>query len=101
VYTHTVSLPGKSGVIGIQLPAAKAAQLKLEQPYQWTFSVLCNSDNPSINPTVFGLVKRVDYIPGSAKTESTVNIQKQLTTVYDRTQAYAKDGIWVVPFRKG
>lgn len=90
VYDRTISLPGKPGVIGIQLSAAQAAKFKLDQPYQWTFSIIFNPDSPSINPTVYGLVKRVG---NSIKFKE--NAQKQLdSTVYDRAQIYASKGVW-------
>ena len=94
-YTRTISLPGKTGVIGIQLSAAQAAELKLDQPYQWTFSVICNPDFPSINSTVYGLVKRVENGVAATKAEFTGNAQKpNVSTAYDNAQNYAKKGIW-------
>ena len=57
-----LSLPESPGIISVSLP--QQYSLLVEKPYFWYFSVICNLDRPSRNPSVNGWIRRVSSEPG-------------------------------------
>jgi len=55
-------LPESPGIISVSLPQQHS--LLVEKPYFWYFSVICNLDRPSRNPSVNGWIRRVPSEPG-------------------------------------
>ncbi|NJM74268.1 MAG: DUF928 domain-containing protein [Scytonema sp. RU_4_4] len=48
-------LPQQPGIVQVKLPIA----LEVNKPYKWFFSVICDDNKPSRNPSVSGWVQRV------------------------------------------
>ncbi len=71
-----VSLSQTPGIVSVPLPQT-AKPLELNQKYHWYFSLVCDSENPSKNPTVDGWVKRVE-----------------LRSELNNYQGYVSEGIW-------
>ncbi len=47
-----------SGIVSFKLPS-REKPLQLNHPYHWYFSVVCDSDRPSRNPSIDGWIERV------------------------------------------
>ena len=61
----SLSLTENPGIISVSLPPQVA--LQIDKPYFWYFSVICNLDRPSRNPSVNGWIRRrVPSEPGTA-----------------------------------
>lgn len=57
-----LELADQPGIISVNLPQQQALQIK--HPYFWYFSVICDRDRPSRNPSVNGWIQRVPSTPG-------------------------------------
>ncbi len=80
-----VPLPQKSGVVGFRLSTHK---LEFNRVYHWYFSIICNEDRPSRNPSVDGWIQLITL---------DLNVQKQLETatlLEQKAEVYAANGIW-------
>lgn len=84
IFTEQITLPATSGIISLPL----TQPLEMNQSYQWVFSILANPRNPSQNPKVEGLVKRVE--PGARLS----NQLQQATSQQEKIAIYANHGIW-------
>lgn len=84
-YQTTITLPPQSGIVRLTLP--EAAALEVEVPYRWTLSLLCNEEQPSRNPHVFGDIKRI-LLSSSAQT------QLQTTDPLKQAQVLAQFKLW-------
>lgn len=82
--TEQITLTETSGIVAVPL----TQPLDLNQPYQWIFSILINSRNPSQNPTVNGWVQRVE--PNLALS----NDLAQASSESAQIAAYANHGVW-------
>lgn len=58
IYKAIVVLEGTPGIVSVKLPQTKPP-LQTGEEYSWSFSVRCNSDNSSGNPTVDGRIKHI------------------------------------------
>jgi hypothetical protein len=84
LHSEQMALPETNGIVAVHLTQS----LALNQSYQWIFSILINSRNPSQNPTVDGWVRRVEVDPA-------LNYDlAQATTESARITTYANHGIW-------
>jgi hypothetical protein len=86
VYEQVVALPETPGIVSISLPADKAG-LEVDQLYNWTFQVVCNSTDRTKDLTVEGAVKRIEL-------DSSLANQLQNAEPRDRSAIYAEKGIW-------
>lgn len=79
----TIELREQPRLVEYQLPQA----LDTEQLYKWHFSVICDSDKLSRNPTVRGWVQRIDPDP---------ELQRALdeASPFEKYLVYANHGIW-------
>ncbi|NES45987.1 DUF928 domain-containing protein [Moorena sp. SIO2C4] len=84
VLVKSITLSGTPGIVRVRLNQP----LQTDQLYRWQFSVLVNPQNPSGNPTVEGLVKR---ITADSTLSSKLNAA---TSPRDRIAIYASHGIW-------
>lgn len=88
LYKTTIALPNQPGIVGFSLPTAIAASvLEVGKDYRWQFSLVCNPNQPSMNPFVEGVVQRV-------QPESALISQLDNANLYDRPAIYAAAGIW-------
>jgi hypothetical protein len=88
VYTTTVLLQNLPGVVSYTLPSEVTTKLiSLGKDYQWQFSVLCDSAQPSKNPFVEGTFQRVPL-------DTTVEADLNKASDRDRPSIYAEAGIW-------
>ncbi|PSB25999.1 DUF928 domain-containing protein [Stenomitos frigidus] len=88
LYKTTLNLPEAAGVLSFSLPTSVAASiLTVGKDYYWQFSILCDPNQPSINPFVEGVVQRV-------KPATTLTNQLKKASARDRSTIYATNGIW-------
>ncbi|WP_017317979.1 DUF928 domain-containing protein [Mastigocladopsis repens] len=87
IYRTSLTLPEKSGVIGINLPENPQYALKQDNKYQWYFKVYCgNPQNTSDYYYVKAWVQRVALTP---------NLESQLKAAKPKEYtAYAVNNIW-------
>lgn len=78
----------KTGLVNIKLPESLAS-LKLNQPYHWFFSMVCDVQRPSRNPHVDGWIRRVDPIALDLDIEAL-----NLLLPKDRLNKYSRFNIW-------
>ena len=74
-----------SGIVSFELPSEEKP-LELKQPYHWYFSVVCNSDRPSRNPSIDGWIERVQL--------ETSKERLAAATPRKRIEIYASKDIW-------
>ncbi|WP_421658114.1 DUF928 domain-containing protein [Leptothermofonsia sp. ETS-13] len=79
-------LPESPGMVSVRLPS-DGKPLEIGKQYKWYFSIICQEDEPSINPFVSGWIQRIE--PSS-------DLVKQLQTLSPKDQyvAYVNNGIW-------
>ncbi|MGF1493146.1 MAG: DUF928 domain-containing protein [Microcoleaceae cyanobacterium] len=85
VYVTEIKLPDEPGLISLQLPQEEVG-LEVGQTYRWYFSITCDGPDRSGDPTVSGVVHRVD-IPELSR-------RARLTSLLERVSLYAEQGIW-------
>ncbi|MEH2179235.1 DUF928 domain-containing protein [Nostoc sp.] len=87
IYRTPLTLPERSGVIGISLPSSQQYALKTDNKYQWYFKVFCGDTQTT---SEYYYVKAwVQRVPLTSKLES------QLKTAKPRAYtAYAVNHIW-------
>jgi hypothetical protein len=89
LYKATVNLPGTAGIVSFTLPEKVATSvLENGKDFYWQFAVLCDPNQPSLNPFVEGVVQRVK--PNA----NLINQLKQASSAHDRAAIYASTGIW-------
>lgn len=81
-----LTLPIKPGLIQVNLPE-KDDLLQTEKSYEWQFTVICDSNDPTGNITVRGQVVKQEISP---------DLQRQIQGKQGRDLAivYAENGIW-------
>jgi hypothetical protein len=84
VYSKSISLPQNPGIMAVEIPAAEAPALQLNQLYRWQLQVECSQ--PPIQVT--GWIKRVE-IPTGLEQSIRASQQPQQKAV-----AYAANKIW-------
>ena len=88
LYRTTLNLPGTAGVVGFTVPPGVATSvLTVGKDYYWQFSILCDPNQPSINPFVEGVVQRI-------KPATDLTNQLKKANARDRSTLYAANGIW-------
>ncbi|MBD2438953.1 DUF928 domain-containing protein [Nostoc sp. FACHB-110] len=86
VYSTTVKLPDKPGIMGFTLPS-NAPSLKVGEQYHWYFAIACSLEDTGKQTTIDGWVERIQTTPALSKQLASTN-PKQLS------QVYASAGIW-------
>ncbi|MCU0543016.1 MAG: DUF928 domain-containing protein [Oscillatoriaceae cyanobacterium Prado104] len=88
VYTTTFKVE-KPGIVEVRIPAVgdNKKSLEINKRYQWSFSIICDREDRSMDNYVSSFVKRIE--PGQ-------NLQKDLANPdpMARAIAYANNGIW-------
>jgi len=88
LYKTIVNLPGTPGVLSVTLPASVTTSvLTVGKDFYWQLSILCDPNQPSINPFVEGVVQRL-------KPTAALTSQLKKANLYDRSALYASNGIW-------
>ncbi|MEM8807985.1 MAG: DUF928 domain-containing protein [Cyanobacteria bacterium P01_G01_bin.38] len=88
VYQTTLPATGKAGVIGLDLGELEGAPtLSVDKNYRWSFSIVCNAQNPSENVWVDGWVRRIDL-------PSSVTSQLPHTSALNQSEVYLDAGLW-------
>ncbi|MBD2019730.1 DUF928 domain-containing protein [Leptolyngbya sp. FACHB-36] len=82
VYRNSYKTIAKSGVVGFRLPT----QLAVGRSYKWSFSIVCNPSDRSLNTFVEGSIQRV----------SAPQLLKRINQapVPERVALFAQAGIW-------
>ena len=74
-----------SGIVSFKLPS-REDPLEVNKPYHWYFSVLCDSERPSRNPSIDGWIERVQL--------ETSREELAAVTPRGRFELYASKDIW-------
>ncbi|NEO31681.1 MAG: DUF928 domain-containing protein [Symploca sp. SIO3C6] len=76
------------GVMSLNLPAfANLSPLEIDQEYQWQLSLTCNSQDPSADVIVEGIIQRVPLDPILAR-------RLKWASPQERIDIYATNGVW-------
>ena len=86
VYEDIVSLPNSQGIIEIKIPTEES-ELKVNETYSWTFTLICEASIPGIEAVVEGSIQRVN---------PTENLRIKLLQApeSDHWLIYSEAGIW-------
>jgi len=88
LYKSTFKTTGKPGILTIALPTqAGLPPLAVGQDYKWSFSIICGSDERSLDLTVGGGIRRVELNPTLANQLQQASPEKQV-------QLYAEAEVW-------
>jgi hypothetical protein len=87
IYTDTIPLPKKPGVVSWDLPA-NSPELKVGKRYRWYLTINCDPERKSLPMYVEGVIYRVEVNP------IVVNKLKTATTLQEKFAIYAENGIW-------
>lgn len=88
LYTRTVKTPAKKGFVQFKFSDfTDSPALIPEKTYQWTFTLICDPQDPSANVTVSGSIQRIELDP---------ILINELRTAKpsDRVALYANNGLW-------
>lgn len=88
IYQTRFNSDGKAGILAISLPNhAGVSPLEVDNNYKWSVSLICDSDERSMDIAVEGWVRRV-------KLDSTLNNQLRQLSLSKRVELYAEAGVW-------
>lgn len=88
LYTRTVKTPAKTGFVQFKFSDfTDSPALIPGKTYQWTFTLICDPQDPSANVTVSGSIQRIELDP---------ILINELRTAKpsDRVALYANNGLW-------
>ncbi|MBU7586266.1 MAG: DUF928 domain-containing protein [Nostoc sp. TH1S01] len=83
IYKQKYKPNGNAGVVGVSLPANTLAK---GQKYRWNFSIICNTQDRSLDKLVQGTIQRVDDPQLMSKAEK--------ASPQERLKLYADAGMW-------
>ncbi|MBH8574480.1 DUF928 domain-containing protein [Nostocaceae cyanobacterium CENA369] len=86
LYQTTLPLPRNPGIMSFTLPES-APPLAVGKTYYWYFTIVCNSEDESENPSVDGWVERTQPELSLSQALAKADLRKQPTL-------YAEAGIW-------
>jgi hypothetical protein len=88
VYKSTFQTSGKSGILTLSLPPQGGlSPLAVGKDYKWSFSVICQPEQRSLDITVEGWVRRVELNP-------TLKTQLAQASPQQKVELYAEAEIW-------
>lgn len=85
IYHTEKSINSNVGIVAIKLEN-EAPSLEVNQKYYWSFSIICNQEDNSKNPYVYGTIERVETDKMLSKI---ANLKAE-----DKIRFYAKNGLW-------
>jgi hypothetical protein len=88
IYQSKIKTDGEVGIISLSLPEnTSLPPLEIGKDYYWSFTILCDRLNWQVNPSVEGLIRRV---------EPSANLVQALSQAsgMERVRLYANSGIW-------
>jgi hypothetical protein len=88
IYQSKIKTDGEVGIISLSLPEnTSLPPLEIGKDYYWSFTILCDRLNWQVNPSVEGLIRRV---------EPSANLVQALNQAsgMERVRLYAQAGIW-------
>lgn len=85
VHRGVYHLTGTPGIVAIPFPKS-SDPLVLEKNYRWLFSIICDSQDRTLDIDVNGKVQRVEPSPEF--------IPPPTATLEERAALYARDGLW-------
>lgn len=88
VYQKSMKLVNSGGMARITLPEDDTIRLKVNHSYLWTFSFLCDPEDPSNLFSVGGGLRRVEASSGFER-------QLQTSSSEDLPRLYAERGYWL------
>ena len=89
IYTTQSAIGRDRGIISISLPASSnVPPLQTGKTYQWSFTLICNTEDPSGNSLAEGLIQRIE--PNTTLKQQL----QQAASPRDKVIVYAAAGIW-------
>lgn len=88
IYTTTIPVPSKAGIVGFTLPKANAPALKTGKMYHWYLAMVCNSNDRTGDTVVDGWIER------TSQSASLTEQLKQANSLREQAAVYAEAGIW-------
>ncbi|MBD2293141.1 DUF928 domain-containing protein [Anabaena sphaerica FACHB-251] len=85
IYDTTFKLPGKSGIVKLQIPPTSA--LKTGSTYKWYLTIICNPDDRSADEYIHGVIERTAITPSLSKA-------LQQATPLKQAKIYAQYALW-------
>jgi hypothetical protein len=82
-------LPKKPGIVEVKMPI----NLEVNKPYQWFFSIVCDENKPSRNPSVSGWIQRVPLNKAGFVVEPSEDVLAQISY-----RDIANYGLWFDAF---
>jgi hypothetical protein len=86
VYQTTVDIKGVPGIVKVNIP--DSAALKTGKKYLWKFSLICNSENSSMEWFVTGFIERTEL-----NLEAKTNLEKAKEPL-EKVKVYANAQVW-------
>jgi hypothetical protein len=91
VFQKKVRLPDTPGIIKLRLPY----ELAINKTYIWYFSIICDLQKPTRNPSVKGWIQRVEPTRDLIQQLERIDQQKDdLTKQQQKYLAYIQNNIW-------
>lgn len=88
LYKATFQTTGRPGIVTLSLPTgAGLSPLQVGRDYRWSFSIICQPGESTVNIEVEGWVRRVELNP-------TLNNRLQQASPENRVELYAESEIW-------
>jgi hypothetical protein len=85
-YQTTISLPERSGAVGISISHA-AQPLEIDKKYQWSLVLICGQELEPDDPQVVGTIKRVEL-------DSSLAQSTKLDVSHESVCLLSQQGIW-------
>lgn len=87
-YTKTFKVTGEPGIISVSLASdSTVPPLEIGKTYQWSFSVICDSNDRSGNMIEEGSIQRLELDPN-------LSVELEAAEPHERAALYATAGLW-------
>jgi len=88
LYEQVVIPPTSGGIVSVTLPNQPGKTLEEGKLYSWYFELQTDQEQPSVNPMINGLVRRI------VMSQELSNKLQAAANDSDRAQVYAANGFW-------
>jgi hypothetical protein len=89
------TLPKEPGLVQVQIPNNVQMNLEINKPYKWFFSIVCDENKPSRNPSVSGWIQRILANKAGFVVEPSEDVLARISY-----RDMAKKGLWFDAFTR-
>ena len=89
------TLPKEPGIVQVQVPMNVPMNLEINKSYKWFFSIICDENKPSRNPSVSGWIQRIQPSQAGFTLKSSEDILSRIS--YRTLASY---GLWFDGFTR-